>query len=129
MVSRKSVICAAASSYRQVTDRNGSSSDGTVFTRRRQNEHVDMGACPGQISIPCVPPSLVPAATTVRACRYTWSKLMQRSINPAERVKRAVTLFFQELKLIQRFWEFLDHRMVPLNIFRMVSVYTCLSLY
>ena len=29
-----------------------------------------MGACPGQIPMPCVPPALMVTATTVRACRY-----------------------------------------------------------
>ena len=29
-----------------------------------------MGACPGQIPMPCVPPTLFPTATMVRACRY-----------------------------------------------------------
>ena len=30
-----------------------------------------MGACPGQIPMPCVPPALMVTATMVRACRYT----------------------------------------------------------
>ena len=30
-----------------------------------------MGACPGQIPMPCVPPALKVTATMVRACRYT----------------------------------------------------------
>ena len=47
-----------------------SSSDGTVFTRRRQNEFMAMGACPGQIPMPCLPPTLMATATMVRACRY-----------------------------------------------------------
>ena len=29
-----------------------------------------MGACPGQIPMPCVPPALMVTATMVRACRY-----------------------------------------------------------
>ena len=29
-----------------------------------------MGACPGQIPMPCVPPTLMATATMVRACRY-----------------------------------------------------------
>ena len=29
-----------------------------------------MGACPGQIPMPCVPPTLMATATVVRACRY-----------------------------------------------------------
>ena len=29
-----------------------------------------MGACPGQIPMPCVPPTLMVTATMVRACRY-----------------------------------------------------------
>ena len=32
-----------------------------------------MGACPGQIPMPCVPPALMVTATMVRACRYTIS--------------------------------------------------------
>ena len=32
-----------------------------------------MGACPGQIPMPCVPPALMVTATMVRACRYIWS--------------------------------------------------------
>ena len=31
-----------------------------------------MGACPGQIPMPCVPPALMVTATMVRACRYTY---------------------------------------------------------
>ena len=35
-----------------------------------------MGACPGQIPMPCVPPTLMVTATMVRACRYIcWSGL------------------------------------------------------
>ena len=33
-----------------------------------------MGACPGQIPMPCVPPALMVTATMVRACRYICSK-------------------------------------------------------
>ena len=29
-----------------------------------------MGACPGQIPMPCVPPALMVTATMVKACRY-----------------------------------------------------------
>ena len=32
-----------------------------------------MGACPGQIPMPCVPPALMVTATMVRACRYIHS--------------------------------------------------------
>ena len=32
-----------------------------------------MGACPGQIPMPCVPPALMVTATMVRACRYSVS--------------------------------------------------------
>ena len=35
-----------------------SSSDEVVFTRRRQNRVMALGACPGQISTSWVPPSL-----------------------------------------------------------------------
>ena len=35
-----------------------SSSDGTAITRKRQNERLVMGVCPGQIPMPCAPPSL-----------------------------------------------------------------------
>ena len=31
-----------------------------------------MGACPGQIPMPCVPPALMVTATMVRACRYRY---------------------------------------------------------
>ena len=31
-----------------------------------------MGACPGQIPMPCVPPALMVTATMVRACRYIY---------------------------------------------------------
>ena len=34
-----------------------------------------MGACPGQIPMPCVPPALMVTATMVRACRYKRSEL------------------------------------------------------
>ena len=51
------------------------SSDVTVFTRMRQNGPMVMGACPGQIPMPCVPPSLIPAATMVRACCYISLKI------------------------------------------------------
>ena len=47
-----------------------SSSDGTVLTRKRQNELMVMGACPGQIPISCVPLTLMITAKMVRACRY-----------------------------------------------------------
>ena len=33
-----------------------------------------MGACPGQIPMPCVPPALMVTATMVRACRYVLSR-------------------------------------------------------
>ena len=32
-----------------------------------------MGACPGQIPMPCVRPALMVTATMVRACRYIFS--------------------------------------------------------
>ena len=38
-----------------------------------------MGACPGQITISCVPLSLMVTATTVRACRYNKSKITKKS--------------------------------------------------
>ena len=36
-----------------------------------------MGACPGQIPMPCVPPALMVTATMVRACRYSIATCMQ----------------------------------------------------
>ena len=33
-----------------------------------------MGACPGQIPMPCVPPALMVTATMVRACRYKYCR-------------------------------------------------------
>ena len=35
-----------------------------------------MGACPGQIPMPCVPPALMVTATMVRACRYMGTHFM-----------------------------------------------------
>ena len=37
-----------------------------------------MGACPGQIPMPCVPPALMVTATMVRACRYISSSILPR---------------------------------------------------
>ena len=36
-----------------------------------------MGACPGQIPMPCVPPALMVTATMVRACRYSFFDTMR----------------------------------------------------
>ena len=44
-----------------------------------------MGACPGQIPMPCVPPSLTTAATMVRACRY--KRLRKKLTNLVASVK------------------------------------------
>ena len=39
-----------------------------------------MGACPGQIPMPCVPPALMVTATMVRACRYSESFMLNISL-------------------------------------------------
>ena len=41
-----------------------------------------MGACPGQIPMPCVPPTLMATATMVRACRYSRINTQQGSWGP-----------------------------------------------
>ena len=38
-----------------------------------------MGACPGQIPMPCLPPTLMATATMVRACRYKQSHSTEKT--------------------------------------------------
>ena len=55
-----------------------------------------MGACPGQIPMPCVPPALMVTATMVRACRYTFSKRSEVDFETEPGVNRKnVTIFMQ----------------------------------
>ena len=50
---------------------------------------MDMGACPGQIPMPCVPPALMVTATMVRAFRY-------RIYNPIVKVESSASMKFEK---------------------------------
>ena len=63
-----------------------------------------MGACPGQIPMPCVPPALMVTATMVRACRYIrygriLNAIFRYGETPSEKRKRIIILLCEKVSM------------------------------